>query len=83
MNLWNRLKAIIIKQKNSNSAPLIIIQKDSDSLETKEYNSIEKAIADLENDINIPKEKFEQLRKSLDNLKYKSSIRIRNGEIIE
>jgi len=61
----------------------LIIQKDSNSMETKEYNSIEKAIADFENDINIPKEKLGQLRKSLGNLKHKSSIRIRNGEIVE
>ena len=83
MNLWNKIKVIIKEQKNFNSAPLIIIQKDSDSSETKEYDSFEKAILDLECDISIPKEKLEQLRMSLDNLKHKSSIRIRNGEIID
>jgi hypothetical protein len=82
MNIWNRLKGIIKKQ-NHNSVPLIIVQKDFNSTETKEYYSIEKAIADLENDINIPKEKLEQIRRSLDNLKHKSSIKIRNGEIFE
>jgi len=41
MNIWNRLKGIIKKQ-NHNSAPLIIIQKDSDSSETKEYDTVEK-----------------------------------------
>ncbi|HEY5123330.1 MAG TPA: hypothetical protein VIK14_06295 [Ignavibacteria bacterium] len=82
MNIWNRLKGIIKKQ-NHNSAPLIIIQKDSDSSETKEYDTVEKAIADLENDLNIPKEKLKVLRKSLENLKNKSSIRIKNGEIVE
>jgi hypothetical protein len=82
MNIWYRLKGIIKKQ-NHNSVPLIIVQKDFNSTETKEYYSIEKAIADLENDINIPKEKLEQIRKSPDNLKHKSSIKIRNGEIFE
>jgi hypothetical protein len=82
MNIWNRLKGIIKKQ-NHNSAPLIIIQKDSDSSETKEYDTVEKAIADLENDANISKEKLEQIRKSLDSLKQKNSIRIMNGEIVE
>ena len=83
MNIWNRLKRIVLRQRNNNPAPLIIIQKDSNSQETKEYSSIEKAIADLENDLNIPKEKLEQLRKSLDSLKNKNSIRIRNGEIVD
>jgi hypothetical protein len=50
---------------------------------TKRYSSIEKAIADLENDANISKEKLEQIRKSLDSLKQKNSIRIMNGEIVE
>ncbi|HEY5533884.1 MAG TPA: hypothetical protein VIL99_02930 [Ignavibacteria bacterium] len=82
MNIWNRLKGIIKKQ-NHNSAPLIIIQKDSNSIENKEYSSIEIAIADLEGDLNIPKDKLEQLRKSLNSLKNKSSIRIKNGEIVD
>jgi len=82
MNIWNRLKGIVKKQNNK-GVPLIIIQKDSDGFETKEYDSIEKAIIDLENDNIIPKEKLEQLRKSMDNLKHKNSIRIKNGEIIE
>lgn len=83
MKLWNKIKSIINEQKNLNSAPLIIIQKDSSSSEIKEYDSFEKAIADLESDITIPKEKLEQIRLSLETLKNKSSIRIRNGEIID
>ena len=81
MKLWNKIISTL--RQNNNSAPLIIIQKNSDGHETKEYDSIEKAIADFENDKNITKEKLEQLRKSLDNLKHKSSIRIRNGEIVD
>lgn len=83
MSLWTRIKAIVKKQKTLKSAPLIIIQKDSNSSEVKEYSSIEKAIADLEKDAGIPKEKLEHLKKSLDTLKHKDSVRIRNGEIIE
>ena len=81
MKLWNKIISTL--RQNNNSAQLIIIQKNSDGPETKEYDSIEKAIADFENDINIPKEKLEQLRKSLDSLKHKSTIRIRNGEIVD
>jgi len=72
-----------MNKKSVNSAPLFIIQKDSNSQETKEYSSIGKAISDLENDLNIPKEKLEELRKSLDSLKNKSTIRIKNGEIVD
>lgn len=83
MSLWIRIKAIVKNQKTPKSAPLIIIQKDSNNSEVKEYNSIEKAIAELEYDAGIPKEKLEQLKKSLDTLKHKNSVRIRNCEIIE
>lgn len=82
MNIWNNIKGIFKKQ-NKASAPLLIIQKDSSGFETKEYDSIEKAIADLENDSCVSKEKLEELRKSLDNLKNRSSIRIKNGEVID
>ena len=83
MKLWNTFRDIFMNKKSVNSAPLFIIQKDSNSQETKEYSSIEKAISDLENDLNIPKEKLEELRKSLDSLKNKSTIRIKNGEIVD
>ena len=72
MKLLNSIKDIFKDNKSGTSAPLFIIQKDSNSQETKEYSSIENAIADLENDLNIPKEKFEQLRMSLNNLRHKS-----------
>ena len=83
MKLLNRFKYIFKDNKSGTSAPLFIIQKYSNSQETKEYSSIENAIADLENDANISKEKLEQIRKSLDSLKQKNSIRIMNGEIVE
>ena len=69
-------------KKHSTSAPLLIIKKDKDDSNVKEYKSIEEAIIDLENDPNVSAEKIEKLRSSLKNLKYKTSINIRNGEII-
>lgn len=65
------------------SVPLLIIKKNVDDANVKEYNSIEEAIADLENDPNVPSDKIEKLRSSLNNLKNKTSIKIRNGEIIK
>ena len=65
------------------SAPLIIIKKETDDANVKEYKSIEEAIADLENDPNVPSYKIKNLKISLKNLKNKTSIRIRNGEIIK
>jgi hypothetical protein len=69
-------------KKHSVSAPLLIIKKDADDVNIKKYKSIEEVIADLENDPNVPTCKIEKLRLSLKNLKYKTSIKIRDGEII-
>lgn len=69
-------------KKPFQSAPLLIIKKDAGDLNVKEYQSIEEAIADLENDPNVPAEKIENLKSSLKRLKNKTSIKIRNGEII-
>ncbi|MCX6236772.1 MAG: hypothetical protein NTY07_04280 [Bacteroidia bacterium] len=65
------------------SAPLLIIKKDIDDANVKKYESIEEAIADLENDPNVPSDKIEKLKSSLKQLKNKTSITIRNGEILE
>ena len=79
----------LFTKKHSKSAPLLIIKKDADLSRTrddaniKEYKSIEDAIADLENDPNVPHDKIEKLRSSLKNLKNKTSIKIENGEIIK
>ena len=81
MNAIKKLMEFFTK-KHSVSAPLLIIKKDADDVNVKEYKSIEEAITDLENDPNVPTEKIEKLRSSLKNLKYKTSIKIRNGEII-
>jgi len=80
----NNLKKLmyLFSKKPTLSAPLLIIKKDADDTNIKEYNSIEEAIADLENDPNVPSDKIENLKSSLKQLKNKTSIKIRNGEII-
>lgn len=65
------------------SVPLLIIKKDADDANVKEYMSIEEAIADLEKDPNVSPEKIEKLRSSLNTLKNKTSIRIKDGELIK
>lgn len=72
----------LFTKKLSKSAPLLIIKKNAGDANVKEFKSIEEAIADLENDANVPPEKIEKLRSSLKNLKNKTSIKIRNGEIV-
>ena len=72
----------LFAKKPNPSAPLIIIKKDVEDAYLKEYGSIEEAIADLENDPNVPLDKLERLKSSLEQLKIKTTITIRNGEII-
>jgi len=72
----------LFTKKTSKSAPLLIIRKDTDDANIKKYQSIEEAITDLENDPNVPADKIEKLKSSLHQLKNKSSITIRNGEIM-
>lgn len=81
MNFTEKLK-IFFSGKHAYNSPLLIIKKDTDDANVKEYKSIEDAITDLENDMNVPTDKIEKLKSSLRNLKSKTSIRIRNGEII-
>jgi len=69
-------------KKRAKASPLLIIKQDSTDANVKEYKSIEEAIADLENDPNVPSEKIEKLKASLKKLKNKTSITIRNGEIL-
>ena len=64
-------------------APLIIIKKELEESNVMEYKSIDDAIADLESDKSVPTEKIQKLKLSLQQLKNKTSIKIRNGEIIE
>ncbi len=73
----------LFSKKQTKSVPLLIIKMDMDDSNTKEYLSIEEAIADLENDPNVSAEKIEKIRSSLKNLKIKSTIKIKNGDIIQ
>lgn len=73
----------LFTKKHTNTAPLIIIRKSFDDSNVTEFNSIEEAIISLENDPNVSTEKIEVLRASLKILKNKSSIKIKNGEIVE
>ncbi|MCK9641270.1 MAG: hypothetical protein M0R39_15300 [Prolixibacteraceae bacterium] len=68
--------------KHANTTPLLIIKQETKEVNVKEYQTIEEAIADLENDPNVPSEKIENLKSSLKKLKNKTTIRIRNGEIL-
>jgi hypothetical protein len=79
------LKMLIafFSRKQSNSAPILIIRKDTEDPNVKKYESIEEAIVDLENDPNVPSDKIEKLKLSLKQLKNKTSITIRNGEIMK
>lgn len=72
----------IFSGKRTTTAPLLIIKQDTKEVNVKEYQTIEEAIADLENDPNVPSDKIENLKSSLKQLKNKTSIRIRNGEIL-
>jgi hypothetical protein len=76
-------KMLVKRGAKPDSAPLLLIRKCADEANIKEYNSIEAAIEDLESDPNVPKEKLERLKSSLKNLKNKTSIKIKDGEIIK
>jgi hypothetical protein len=73
----------LFTKKHTVSARLLILKKYTDDVNVKEYQSIDEAIADLENDPNVPSEKIEKLKSYVKTLKDKSSIKIRNGEIIK
>lgn len=86
MTILKRLFNLFKRQTPQNKlkrSPLLIIRKDAGDTNIKEYNSIEDAIADLENDPNVPTEKIEKLKASVKMLKDKTSIKIRNGELIK
>jgi len=69
-------------QEKLNQSPLLIIKKDAGDSNIKEYNSIEEAIADLEKDPNVSLDKIEHLKSAVKMLKDKTSIKIKNGELI-
>ncbi|MBZ0200206.1 MAG: hypothetical protein K8H86_10085 [Ignavibacteriaceae bacterium] len=78
----------LFKKEQPKHAPLLIIKKEANISggqgydNIKEYLSVEDAIADIENDSNVPADKIEMLKTSLKNLKNRTSIKIKNGEII-
>jgi polyhydroxyalkanoate synthesis regulator phasin len=74
---------IFFTKKQPKSAPLLIIKKETDEPNVKEYNSIEEAIADLENDPNVSADKIDKLRSALKKLKNKTSIKIKDGKILK
>ena len=73
----------LFSKKYSKVSPLIIIKKNTTDDNIREYESIEEAILDLENDPNVSSQKIEKLRSSFKNLKNKTSIKIKNGEIVK
>ena len=81
--LTKKRSNLLNKSGKAGAVPLLIIKKDAYDSNVKEYKSIEEAITDLEIDRNVPTDKIEKLRSSLKNLKYKTSIKIKHGEIIK
>jgi len=72
----------LFAKKETKPAPLLIIKKETIDADVKDYKSFEEVIADLEADPHVPTDKIEKLKRSLNQLKSKTSITIRNGEII-
>ena len=60
-------------------APVVTVNDE----EVKTYNTVEEAITDLENDPNLPKEKLEKLKCTLNELKLTGKVKIKNGEILK
>ena len=80
MNPINFIRRLFGKTKSENKAPIVIINKDSEVIE---YDSIEKAISELEKDPDIPSYKIEKIRASFDEMKNRGKIKIKNGEIVK
>jgi len=80
----NTLKLLmrLFSGKKAVPVPLLIIKQETKETNVKEYLSIDEAIADLEKDPNVSAAKIEKLKSSLKQLKNKTSIKIRNGEIM-
>lgn len=86
MNVFKKLFDLFKRTPNKsskNSVPLLIIKEQVVDANVKEYNSIQDAIAELENDPNVSIEKIDKLKSSIKILKDKTSIKIKNGEIIK
>mgnify|MGYP001171474794 CR=1 FL=1 len=59
-------------------APVVSVNEE----EVKTYDTVAEAIANLENDPNIPKEKLDKLKVTLSELKLTEKVKIKNGELI-
>lgn len=79
MGIRNIIRNFLGKKESDSKAPFVIISKDPEVIE---YENIETAISELEKDPDIPSYKIEKIRTSLEELKNKGKIRIKNGEII-
>jgi hypothetical protein len=71
------------RRKTTETSPLLIIKKNAEDGLVREYISIEEAIAELETDPNVSVEKIEKLRVSVENLKDKKILKIKNGELLK
>ncbi len=71
------------KRNKPRSAPLLIITKESDDARYSEYRTIEKIITEIENNSTVPKEKIETLKSLIKNLKNKTLLQIKDGEIVK
>jgi len=80
LTILKNLKSFFVKKKK-NSVPLFIIKKRADVPTEKEFISMEEIISLMENDPNIPKDKLEKLRSSLNRLKNNNVIKIKNGRL--
>jgi len=76
----NFLRKVFGEKTPGRNAPFVIISKNPEIIE---YNSIEIAIAELEKDPAVPKDKMEKVRASFEKLKNNGKVKIKNGEIIE
>lgn len=59
-------------------APVVSVNEE----EVKTYDTVAEALADLENDPNIPKEKLDKLKFTLNELKLTGKLKIKNGELV-
>lgn len=82
MNIVKKISEIYLKRNREKGTPLLIIKKEPADTIVKELMSIEESIAELEKDPNVSIEIISKLKKSFKNLKNKTSIKIKDGEII-
>jgi|GEM_PF-549308 len=81
VNIIKNILEFLSGEDPKRNIPPVIIKKEAEDLNIKEYQSIEEAIADLENDPNVSVDKIHILKESIQTLKNKTSIKIKDGEI--